>query len=187
MTRVRAGETVEYIVTHLEMTSRPAFSYPPVFGAEPVALIHSENCPVWYFLNLYDAVGQDYEWRDLHELPKEELEAFVLDPQVNLYTYLRKGWPHGFFVLDTRAEGVTDLAYFGLVPEAVGTGQGTWLLQTAILMGWDVPGTGKLTVNTCTLDHPRALQQYQRHGFRPIGQVTRTRILTRDRDMPRSS
>jgi hypothetical protein len=35
-------------------------------------------------------------------------------------------------------------------------------------------------VNTCTLDHPRALIQYQKHGFTPVRQEERTRLLTRD-------
>ena len=54
---------------------------------------------------------------------------------------MRAGWPHGFFVLDGRAPGRCDLAYFGLVPEAIGRGLGTFLLQTAVHMAWDRPGT----------------------------------------------
>jgi hypothetical protein len=47
-------------------------------------------------------------------------------------------------------------------------------------------GTGvacaKMTVNTCTLDHPRALDIYQKLGFRPVRTEARTRVLNRDRD-----
>jgi ribosomal protein S18 acetylase RimI-like enzyme len=39
-----------------------------------------------------------------------------------------------------------------------------------------------MTVNTCTLDHPRALGLYRKMGFRPVRTVDRTRILCRDRD-----
>ena len=83
-------------------------------------------------------------------------------------------------MLDGREEGVCDLAYFGLVPEAVGTGLGSWLLKTAILTAWARPGTQRLTVNTCTLDHPRALAQYQRMGFTPVGTSEHTRLLAQD-------
>jgi GNAT superfamily N-acetyltransferase len=68
-----------------------------------------------------------------------------------------QGWPQGFFLLDWRSAGRCDLAYFGLVPQAVGRGLGSWLLQSAILTGWARDGVEKMTVNTCTLDHPRAL------------------------------
>lgn len=181
----KAGEKVDYVVTFLEMPARPNFARPHLFGKSPSALIHAVNPPGWYFLSLYDAVGRDYEWVDWHAASAEELAAFVGDEAVQLYTFLRDGWPHGFFMLDTRESGVVDLAYFGLVPEAVGKGLGTWLLETAIHMAWDVPGCAKLTVNTCTLDHPRALAHYQKHGFQPVSQETRSRVLTRDWDPAR--
>ena len=81
---------------------------------------------------------------------------------------MRDGWPHGFFVLDGRAPRACDLAYFGLVPEAIGRGLGTFLLQTALHMAWDRPGTARVTVNTNSLDHPRALPLYQKAGFEPV-------------------
>jgi len=54
------------------------------------------------------------------------------------------------------------------------------MLRTAILTGWAQEGVEKMIVNTCTLDHPRALIQYQRHGFEVVRREDRTRTLTRD-------
>ena len=42
-------------------------------------------------------------------------------------------------------------------------------LNWAIDSAW-TGGTTRLTVNTCTLDHPKALQIYQRAGFTPLRQ-----------------
>jgi len=70
-----------------------------------------------------------------------------------------------------------------MVPEALGRRLGGWLLKTAILTAWDLPDTTKVTVNTCTLDHPRALALYQKNGFMPVRREERTRVLTRDRDL----
>ena len=184
MSGSKAGDEVQYTITYLEMTERPTFPRPHLFGKEPSALIHAEAPPNWYFLNLYDAVGAAYEWRDLHEWDEEKLTAYVSSPDMHIYTFLRNGWPHGFFSLDCREKGVCDLAYFGLVPEALGKGIGTWMLQTAILMGWDMPGCERMTVQTCTLDHPRALALYQKHGFIPTRRETHSRVLTRDREHP---
>jgi hypothetical protein len=64
----------------------------------------------------------------------------------------------------------------------VGTGLGGVLLKIAIATGWARPGVAKMTVNTCDLDHPRALELYQRHGFHPLRSEFRKRILFRDRD-----
>jgi len=179
----RAGERVEVVVTYLEMDARPSFPRPHLPHGPASALIGAERPPVWYFLDLYDAVGAGYEWTDQHDRPADEVAAFLHDPAVTLYSFIRDGWPHGFFVLDCRAPGACDLGYFGLVPEAIGRGLGTFLLHTALHMAWDRPGTRKVTVNTNSLDHPRALPLYQKAGFAPVRRETRVRVLRRDRNM----
>lgn len=184
MTLQKAGTEVGYTVTFLEMAERPGYDWPhlPV-GATAVLLMAGEP-PVWYLLSLYDAVGRDYAWEDMHARDEPEI-AKQLETGA-LYTLIDKGWPHGFFLLEEPDDdGVTELAYFGLVPEAVGSGLGSWLLKTAILTGWDMPGTTRMTINTCTLDHPRALALYQKNGFVPVRREEKTRILTRDRDLTR--
>lgn len=181
--RHAAGERVTVTVTYLQMDARPAYPRPHVPAGAPTALIAAERPPLWYFLGLYDRVGADYEWSDQHEAPAEEVEAFLHDPAVTLYTLMRAGWPHGFFVLDGRRDGIVNLAYFGLVPEAIGRALGTFLIQTAIHAAWDRPGTRAVTVNTNTLDHPRALPLYQKAGFVPVRRASLERVLTRDRDL----
>ncbi|MXU64896.1 GNAT family N-acetyltransferase [Oceanomicrobium pacificus] len=184
MTELKAGARIDYTVTYLEMTDRPSVARPHAPLNQNLLLIAAENPPPWYFLSLYDAVGGELEWTDWHQRPAEELAAFVSDPDVTLFTLMRTGWPAGFFMLDTREAGVCDLAYFGLVPEAVGLRLGSYLLQTAVHTGWDQPGVQRMTVNTCTLDHPRALPLYQKMGFSPVRQERQSRILTRDRITP---
>ena len=183
MTVQKAGTEVSYTVTYLEMTERPSFDYPHLPAGSSAALLKAHEPPVWYFLSLYDAVGRDYAWEDMHAVPEDEIRAQLARSDV--FTLMEHGWPHGFFMLEDTEEGVVDLAYFGLVPEAVGSGLGGWLLKTAILAGWDRPGTRTLTVNTCTLDHPRALALYQKNGFMPVRRENATRVLTRDRDLTR--
>lgn len=178
-----AGEEVDVAVTHLEMTARPGWPRPHMPAGPPSALIGAERAPLWYFLALYDRVGAEYEWTDQIEAPADEVSAFLHDPAVTLYTFVRAGWPHGFFVLDARATSTCDLAYFGLVPEAIGRGLGSFLLQTAIHMAWDRPWVERVTVNTNSLDHPRALPLYQKAGFVPVRRETARRVLTRDRDI----
>ena len=178
----RAGERVDYVVTHLAMDARPAYPRPHLPTGPVSVLIAAERPPVWYFLSLYDAVGRDYEWTDQHRRPRAELQAFLHDPAVTLYTFMRAGWPHGFFLLDGREAGICDLGYFGLVPQAVGRGLGTFLIQTAVHMAWDRPSVTRVTVNTNSLDHPRALPLYQKAGFVPVRRENHTRVLGRDTD-----
>lgn len=185
MTIQKAGTELAYTVTYLEMTARPSYDWPHLPAGSTAALLMSEKPPVWWFLALYDAVGRDYAWEDIHKREHDELDAWLQSETSLLYTLFDQGWPQGFFLIDRQDAGVTDLAYFGMVPEAVGRGLGGWLLRTAILTAWDYPGVEKVTVNTCTLDHPRALALYQKNGFTPVRREDKTRILTRDRDLRR--
>lgn len=180
MTTHHAGETISYTVTFLEMTARPGYGWPHTPVGMTGALLRAENPPVWYFRALYDAVGRDYAWTDLHENEDRDIADWLADENVALYSLIDHGWPKGFFMLDARENTACDLSYFGLVPEAVGRGLGGWMLRTAILTAWERPGLEVLRVNTCTLDHPRALIQYQKHGFTPVRQEERSRVLTRD-------
>ncbi len=182
MTRtLRPGDEVDYVVTWLEMTEPPRGPLPPRPSGRQVALLAARRPPADYFLYLYRAVGAEYEWTDWLARPLAEAEAFVGDPSVELWTMMLDGWPGGFFMLDARRASVVDLAYFGLVPQAIGRGLGHWLLATAVQVGWERPGTESMTVNTNTLDHPRALGLYQKMGFRPVRRERLVRVLTRGR------
>jgi GNAT superfamily N-acetyltransferase len=185
MTVQLAGSTVHYRVTFLEMTERPAYDYPHLPATIVASLLKAEAPPAWYFLALYDAVGRDYAWEDMQDEPETALDAWLADPDVALWTLMNSGWPHGFFLLDARAAGQTELSFFGLVPQAVGRGLGSFLMRTAILTAWERPGLQRLTVNTCSLDHPRALANYQKNGFEVVAQEHRSRVLKRDRDLSR--
>ncbi|MBF9050939.1 GNAT family N-acetyltransferase [Roseobacter sp. HKCCD9010] len=180
MSLIKAGTELPYRITYLEMLDGP--NDPAPLLPEGVRLDHAVRPPAWFFLALYDAVGRAYEWQDKHREDPEVVRAFVQDPAVELWVASAQGWPQGFFQLDFRQAGTCDLAYFGMVPEAVGQGLGGKLLRTALAKGWAGEGVRRMTVNTCTLDHPRALDLYQRVGFRPIRTEDKTCILTRDRD-----
>lgn len=179
MTELPPGTEVPYTVTWLEMTARPEYDWPSAPSGPQVALLRAKNPPVWYFRALYGAVGRDYAWEDMPDKDDAEIARWLDPSRMALYSLIGEGWPKGFFVLDEVDSETTDLAYFGLVPEAVGQNLGRWLLRTAILTAWTRQGLRRLTVNTCTLDHPRALGLYQKNGFTPVRREDFTRILKR--------
>ncbi|MEM1162254.1 MAG: GNAT family N-acetyltransferase [Pseudomonadota bacterium] len=181
MAALKPGDSIDYVVTYLEMTERPRAPIPPRPANLNTALLCAEDPPADYFLYLYSTVGATYEWTDWLQKPKQDVEAFVANEHVLLYTLMVDGWPGGFFMLDSSDTGTCDLAYFGLMPQAIGRGLGKWLLATAVDLGWEQPGTERMTVNTNTLDHPRALGLYQKVGFQPVRREAQTRILTRER------
>jgi GNAT superfamily N-acetyltransferase len=104
-------------------------------------------------------------------LGDDELAAIVQDRKVEIYVLYAEGVPAGFFELDRRPAESIDLAYFGIVPELIGRRLGPYLLREALEIAWSY-GPARLTVNTCTLDHPKALTLYQRFGFVAYAQRT---------------
>lgn len=167
---------VAYTVTFLEMTAPPKGPVKHAPAGGPYALMRAEDPPVHYFVYLYRAVGEAYQWLDMLRLPEGELERFVKDPKVELFTLLSAGAPAGFFQLDFRAERAPNIAFFGLMEETAGRGVGSWLLDAALREAWG-RGADKVTVDTCTLDHPKALALYQRAGFAPVRREERVRRL----------
>ena len=178
---IPAGTQVRYRITYLSMDHDPGFAAPGF--PDGYRLDHAPDAPYWYFLSLYRAVGRDWEWQDRLAQTEERVRAFAEHPAVEVWTLQSRGFPQGFYMLDFRTRSDCDLAYFGMVPEAVGGGLGKRLLQSAIAEAWS-RGIDRMTVNTCTLDHPRALGLYQAMGFQARRTEVRTRVLVRDRGLP---
>ena len=173
------GERVRYRVTWLEMADPPGGGPRPMPNGEHVEVVEAVGFPEWLFFALYDAVGEGYAWDDMHEADPGDVSDLLGDPRSSLFLMYRSGWPQGFHLLDNRDPTVCEIAYFGLVEQAIGRGLGGWLLDDAIRRGWSKPAVTKLSVNTCTLDHPAALQLYSSQGFKPVRSEERTRVLKR--------
>jgi GNAT superfamily N-acetyltransferase len=98
-------------------------------------------------------------------LSDAELAAILNDQRVEVNVLWAEGVPAGYAELDRRAPPDIELAYFGLMPEFIGQGLGTYLLDWAIHHAWRARPR-RLWLHTCDLDHPRALDFYQQLGFR---------------------
>ncbi|MDP6565719.1 MAG: GNAT family acetyltransferase [Alphaproteobacteria bacterium] len=153
------------IITYLEMTERPPL--PRIEpGVKRHALMRAHDITTEFYRYLYDAVGRPWYWTDRKKLSDEQLAEILGDPAVEVYVLYANGAPAGFFELDGRGMPRLELAYFGILPDYIGKGLGRYLLEAAIETAWNQEPK-RLTVNTCTLDHPSALPMYQRFGFKP--------------------
>jgi len=166
--RVRRLPTV---VTFLEMKARPV-AIPPPQPKGKIALLRSQNPPVHFYRYLYDAIGRDYHWVDRKRMDDPRLKALLAEERVELYVLFADGCPAGMAELDFRDATSANIAYFGLIPEYVGRRLGYFFLYHTAMNAWARP-ISRLLVNTCTLDHPRALPLYQRLGFVPYSREDR--------------
>ncbi|HKX65332.1 MAG TPA: GNAT family N-acetyltransferase [Rhizomicrobium sp.] len=158
-----AARRIPMTVTFLELTAKPSALPPPQPRAK-VALLKCDKPPTHFYRYLYDTIGEGYYWVDRKRLTPEALAEVIHDPRNQLFVLYVEGSPAGMAELDLRKPGTCNIAYFGLMPEAVGKRLGYFFLYHTCVNAWLQP-IERLTVNTCTLDHPRALPLYQRLGF----------------------
>jgi len=120
----------------------------------------------------YTAIGGDWFWVDRLTWDYERWLEWLDRPEVETWIGYEAGAPAGYFELEVQAEGSVEIAYFGLLSQFTGRGLGSRLLSCAIERAWEIEGTRRVWVHTCTLDHPKALANYVSRGFRQFKEET---------------
>jgi GNAT superfamily N-acetyltransferase len=151
------------VVTCLEMREKPKRGAARSLQ-QPVALERVENPDLQDYRALFRAVGQDWLWCSRLTMADDELRAILASPDVEVYALTSNNRQLGLLELDFRERGQCELAFFGLVPEAIGQGAGRFLMDQALSKAWSRP-IERLWVHTCTFDHPSAVGFYRRSGF----------------------
>lgn len=152
------------LVTYLEMRAPPPAR--PVPDRPDLALRLWKRPDPAAYRALYRRIGESWLWCSRLLLDEAALAAVLHDPGLEVWLPERSGEPIGILELDFRTPGQCELAFFGLVPQAIGTGAGRWLMARALERAFR-PGVRRLRVHTCHFDHPGALAFYLRSGFRP--------------------
>ena len=152
------------IVTYLEMRAPPPTDNPAPLN--DIELRFVPDPELHWYRALHRRIGADLLWFGRLGMETGELSAILRDPRVEIHVPMRAGAEIGIVELDARTPGEVELAYFGLIPECVGTGIGRWLMDRAIELAWR-HAPKRFFLHTCTLDHPAALDFYLRSGFTP--------------------
>jgi GNAT superfamily N-acetyltransferase len=170
---------MDEVVTSLEITGLaqlvPA-RRPPVrleieeVGTAAASLLRSLYVRIWEAL----ASGGRMGWSDAR------WEGELSRPGVRAWVARADGDLAGFVELEAEPNGDVGIVVFGLVPEFIGNGCGgaflTWATETAWSLASQSGGsTKRVWVQTSSGDHPHALPNYERRGFR-IFQVERRRV-----------
>ena len=159
------------IVTTLEMRARPR---PRPTPPSPLRLIRWRKPAPERYRALFRRVGAPWLWFSRLAMSDAELIRLTHAPATQVHAAVdRQGVEVGLLELSHPAPDRCSLDYFGLVPELTGQGHGGWLMALAMQLAWQ-PGLGMLHVNTCTLDHPRALGFYRTHGFVAVKRTIET-------------
>ena len=162
-TRLSPGR-IAAVITHLEMHGRPRLPADP--PAAPYELKHIANPDLDWYRALYREVGENWLWFLRLTLDDKALAKIIHDPAVQVHVLRHGGRDAGILELDTRHFPDIELSFFGLVGDLIGKGAGRFMMNRALEICW-ARSPRRVTVHTCTLDHPNALGFYLRTGFTP--------------------
>jgi ribosomal protein S18 acetylase RimI-like enzyme len=125
------------------------------------------RCSPELFRYLYAEVGRAFSWTDRLSWTDEQLLRHLEDPRNSIWLMSSDKEPAGYFELREVEDGSVEIAYFGLLPRFIGRGWGKYLLTEAVTAAWRLRPS-RVWLHTCTLDHPAALPNYLKRGFRAV-------------------
>lgn len=149
------------VVTYLEMNARPR---PRPLPTSPLRLERWRAPEPRRYRLLFERVGAPWLWYSRLVMDDARLRAQMGEIHAVVD---RSGVEVGMLELGFATGGEALIRFLGLVPELAGRGHGKWLMAQALALAWR-PGVAKVSVNTCTLDHPAALKAYLAAGFTPV-------------------
>jgi GNAT superfamily N-acetyltransferase len=152
------------VVTYLDMQTPPAFIPTPTTSELQIRRVAEAELD-WY-RRLYRAIGEPWLWFSRLRMKDDELRGIVHHPDVDIFVVSHNGVDGGLLEFDRRAMPDIELSFFGVVPQLIGKGAGRALLDYGLKAAWE-HHPQRLWLHTCTLDHPRALDFYQKAGFVP--------------------
>lgn len=158
-------------VTFLEMHEQPANTIPAAFA------MHFELLPkpieVSEYRSYYYGVGKQWYWLDRMVMDDHLLYEKINAPNVDIYVLYIEDQVGGFAEF-VREKDYVEILYFGLLPAFIGKGYGNYFLQTVIQTAWSYQPK-HIQLNTCTLDHPNAINVYKKAGFKEVRTATEER------------
>ncbi len=157
----RADGRLPIVVTYLELTSSDWTRRGQAPDIE-IAIRREPSPSVAFYRELYDTVGRPWLWYERRLLSDIALQTLLDEPDHEVHVARHDNALVGYFEL-----GGDEIDFFGLTLSYIGRRVGPWLLDRAIERGLG-RGSGRLTLNTNALDHPRALDTYRKAGFRVL-------------------
>ena len=134
--------------TYLELSRETQFK--PGFGTFPDLVIERVERPTpELYRECYRTVGEAYHWRDRWDWTDTEIRAHLAQPEITLHVARRHGALAGWYELRRVPEdGSVEIAYFGLLPHAIGHGLGKHLLSCAVRDAWAL-GPSRVRADAC--------------------------------------
>jgi GNAT superfamily N-acetyltransferase len=164
-TRLSPGK-IAAIITHLHMYARPPLR--PERANDGYELRRALRPALDWYRELYRRVGEQWLWFSRLALDDGALARLIHDGNIEVHALRHRDREIGILELDLRRHPDLEISFLGVVPGYFGTGAGRFLMNRALEITWS-RNPRRVSVHTCTLDHPSALAFYLRSGFTPYG------------------
>jgi GNAT superfamily N-acetyltransferase len=157
------------VVTYLEMNNAPE---PDPWAKEQskLELLDLGHIEPSDYKTLFRKIGSDWLWFSRLRMTDSELAATLASPSLRIFGLYEKGNRStviGMLELNWNEPDNVEVAFLGVIPEMIGRGGGRYLMSHAIDM-FRRSSAKRIWLHTCTLDHPKVLDFYQKAGFRPF-------------------
>ena len=120
---------------------------------------------------LYTAVGRAWGWTDRLSWSHSRWMAHLERPEVEVWIAHLDGVIAGYAELERQPEESVEIAYFGLLSQFMGKGIGGFLLSDTVQRAFRA-GAQRVWLHTCSLDSPRAIENYRARGFKLFKEET---------------
>ncbi|GAB3976607.1 GNAT family N-acetyltransferase [Plantactinospora veratri] len=152
------------IVTYLEMTARdqlvPADPVPGL-ALQPL----DRDSPL--VVELQVEIGAPHGWPCARRTGDDWTAWFARHPDRVFWLLSFDGEPAGLVAYDLHPGDEVEIETFGLVPRFVGRRLGGYALTLGVQRAWELaPTVRRIWLHTSSVDHPHALPNYHRRGFR---------------------
>jgi GNAT superfamily N-acetyltransferase len=141
---------------------------------------------------LYATVGSRVCWTDRFPWTYEQWRAWVERPELSTWIAMAEGTIAGFFEIEAQPGGDTEIHLVGLTPAFVGRGYGGYLVEQCTRRAWqrgelwalDCGPATRVWLRTSSLDHPNAIANYRRRGFKVAAESTAPKLVPDPRLAP---
>lgn len=120
---------------------------------------------------LYTAVGRAWRWTDRLSWPYSKWLAHLERPEVEIRIAYLHGVIAGYVELERQPGNSVEIAYLGLLRQFMGRGIGGLLLSDTVERAFST-GARRVWLHTCSLDSPRAMENYRARGFKLFNEET---------------
>jgi GNAT superfamily N-acetyltransferase len=175
-TRAAYHGSVEEIITYLEMTGADELT-----PARPIPgmILEQVDRTSPLIAPTQVRIGAPHGWKSTSR-SDEEWAEWLSHPLRQYWSIRYEDELAGIANLEPHPGGEVEITTFGLLPEFVGRGLGGHALTLAVRRAWAVEpvgaeSVGRVWLHTSTRDHPHALTNYKRRGFRPFSSLVNRR------------